>query len=212
MPRLSHWSGAAAIALLMPFSAPAFAQSTTPGSPANVAPDTAQSNPQNRTPDSAGTQTGKVSDQALGDKAPQANITRVDGKWRMSKLVGTTVYNEKGLVLGTVNDLLMSENGTVQEAVLSVGGVLGLGSKLVKVPFDKLKLVPSQANPAHAGSGSTVATPPNAPETKSATAASGGTPGASSATPAQNFDYGLIYPGATKQSLRDAPDFTFKPS
>jgi hypothetical protein len=154
----------------------------------------------------------KESDSALGDAAPQARITRIGGEWRASQLVGATVYSEKGLVIGTVDDLLMASDGSIKSAVLSVGGILGIGNKLVKVSFDKLKLVPSKNNPAHAGAGSTVATPRNAPEVTKSTMKPGGTPGASAATPAQNFDYGLVYPGATKGSLRSAPDYSFNAS
>lgn len=58
---------------------------------------------------------------------------------RASKLIGATVYSEQNERVGSVDDLVMTEGDKVTVAVVSVGGFLGLGSKLVAVPFDQLK-------------------------------------------------------------------------
>jgi len=58
---------------------------------------------------------------------------------RASKLIGATVYTEQNEGIGSVDDLVMTEGNKVTVAVVAVGGFLGLGSKLVAVPFDQLK-------------------------------------------------------------------------
>lgn len=63
-----------------------------------------------------------------------------DGQLRMGKIVGASVYNDQKQSIGTVDDVLMSSNDKATTAVLSVGGFLGMGSKLVSVPFNQLKV------------------------------------------------------------------------
>jgi len=58
---------------------------------------------------------------------------------RASKLIGATVYSDQNERIGSVDDLVMTENDRVTVAVIAVGGFLGLGSKLVAVPFARLK-------------------------------------------------------------------------
>ena len=129
---------------------------------------------------------------ALGDKAPNGSLEKTKGDWRGSELVGATVYNEQGNSVGTISDLLVGSDGSVSNAILSVGGFLGVGSKLVEVPFKNLKFVPSQSNPA---SGSKEATASSAPAaagsanpqtspgtTATATGTTGAAPGAPGST------------------------------
>ncbi len=63
------------------------------------------------------------------------------GDWRASKVVGLNVYNDNNQNIGSINDLLMDKSGNIKAAVLSVGGVLGVGAQLVAVSYDKLKFV-----------------------------------------------------------------------
>lgn len=59
----------------------------------------------------------------------------------MSKLVGASVYNDQNQSVGSIDDVLLSDNEhKAGNAVVSVGGFLGMGSKLVSVPFDQLKI------------------------------------------------------------------------
>ena len=63
-----------------------------------------------------------------------------DHQVRVSKVVGTSVYNDQNQSIGSVDDVLMNDNDhKAATVVLSVGGFLGMGSKLVSVPFDQLK-------------------------------------------------------------------------
>jgi len=60
--------------------------------------------------------------------------------FRASKLTGMNVRNMQGEELGTINDFVIDvQTGKVQYAAMSVGGLLGVGSKLFAVPFDQLK-------------------------------------------------------------------------
>src|SRR3954471_23094362 len=66
-------------------------------------------------------------------------LHKADGGWRSSQIVGATVYNDADQRIGTVDDLIVGQDGKLNTAVLSVGGFLGIGSKLVKVPYDQLR-------------------------------------------------------------------------
>ena len=54
-----------------------------------------------------------------------------------SSITGTNVTNPKGENLGEVKDLMIdTQSGTVNYAVLSFGGFLGLGDKYFAIPFE----------------------------------------------------------------------------
>ena len=59
---------------------------------------------------------------------------------RASKLIGASVYNDGNQQIGTVDDLILGQDAKAVMAVLQVGGFLGVGGKLVAVPYDKLHL------------------------------------------------------------------------
>lgn len=55
---------------------------------------------------------------------------------KASKLIGMEVQNEQGQNLGDIKDIVINlAKGTVSYAVLSSGGVLGVGEKLLAVPL-----------------------------------------------------------------------------
>lgn len=58
--------------------------------------------------------------------------------YRTSKVVGSAVVNNAGDTIGKVDDLIVTPNEKVPYAVLSVGGFLGMGDKLVVVPYNVL--------------------------------------------------------------------------
>jgi sporulation protein YlmC with PRC-barrel domain len=58
---------------------------------------------------------------------------------RASKVIGSSVYNEKDEKVGSVDDIILGKNNQPNEAIISVGGFLGMGAKLVAVPYEKLK-------------------------------------------------------------------------
>lgn len=61
-------------------------------------------------------------------------------EFRTSKLVGTKVYNTANENIGSIEDIILKSDGSMDEVVLSVGGFLGMGDKYVAVPFSSLKV------------------------------------------------------------------------
>ncbi len=59
---------------------------------------------------------------------------------RASKLIGKDVTNAQGQNLGEIDDLVIdTANGNVDYAVLSFGGLMGLGDKLFAYPLEQFK-------------------------------------------------------------------------
>lgn len=67
--------------------------------------------------------------------------TTVASGYRTTKMVGSTVMNEAKEVVGTIDDLIVTPNEKVPFAILSVGGFLGMGTKLIVVPSSMLQVV-----------------------------------------------------------------------
>jgi sporulation protein YlmC with PRC-barrel domain len=63
-----------------------------------------------------------------------------DQNVRASKVVGASVYNDQNQKIGSVDDVLIGSNDGVSGVVLSVGGFLGMDSKLVEVPYSKIQV------------------------------------------------------------------------
>ncbi len=66
-----------------------------------------------------------------------------------STIIGRSVYSSadpQSDNIGDVNDLIVSEDGSVTNAIIGVGGFLGIGEKNVAVPFDQLKVVESDGD------------------------------------------------------------------
>jgi hypothetical protein len=59
---------------------------------------------------------------------------------RTSVLVGSKVYNTANENIGSIEDIILKPDGSMDEVVLSVGGFLGMGDKYVAVPFSDLKI------------------------------------------------------------------------
>ena len=62
------------------------------------------------------------------------------GSARATKLIGSKVY--KGdTSIGQIEDVLVDlDNATVAAVILSVGGFVGIGDKLVAVPVNQIKV------------------------------------------------------------------------
>jgi len=58
-----------------------------------------------------------------------------------SKIIGANVKNTQGENLGKVDELIIDPHDSrIKAAVVSMGGVLGIGAKSVAVPWDKLTM------------------------------------------------------------------------
>jgi sporulation protein YlmC with PRC-barrel domain len=78
---------------------------------------------------------GKVT---LGVTVAEAELVATG--WRLSKLIGASVQNDKGDKIGKVDDMIVAPNGTLTIAVIEVGGFLGIGTHRVGIPVRQLKL------------------------------------------------------------------------
>lgn len=64
-----------------------------------------------------------------------------------STIIGDKVINAKGENLGDIKELMIDlDSGRVAYAVLSFGGMLGMGDKLFAIPFKALNLRPDRDN------------------------------------------------------------------
>ena len=82
---------------------------------------------------------------AMAQGVPQTvDIAKVDVRtvaagYRASKVIGSSVLNQANETIGKIDDLLVTRDGKEPYAVLSVGGFLGMGTRMVIVRYDSLK-------------------------------------------------------------------------
>jgi sporulation protein YlmC with PRC-barrel domain len=58
-----------------------------------------------------------------------------------SRLIGASVKNAQGESLGKIDELVIDpHDAKIKAAVVSVGGVLGIGAKSVAIPWDKVEM------------------------------------------------------------------------
>jgi len=58
---------------------------------------------------------------------------------RASKLIGAPVYNEQDEKVGSIDDLIVTPDRALSYAIVSVGGFLGLGGRLVAIPVEQIR-------------------------------------------------------------------------
>ncbi|SLN60852.1 PRC-barrel domain protein [Aquimixticola soesokkakensis] len=82
------------------------------------------------------------------DATMQADMSMSDGYTQIESaeitadaLTGASVYGPNDEDLGEVSDLVLTADGTVDEAVIDVGGFLGLGEKPVALAMDDLDVM-----------------------------------------------------------------------
>jgi hypothetical protein len=73
-------------------------------------------------------------------QAYAADNMQAQDEYRTSKLVGSKVYNAANENIGSIEEIVLKADGSMDEVVLSVGGFLGIGEKYVAVPFNNLKI------------------------------------------------------------------------
>lgn len=96
----------------------------------------------------------------------KVDVVKVATGFRASKVIGSPVVNDANDTVGTVDDVIIGQDGTTPFVVLSVGGFLGMGTKLVVLPYQQLK----------------------------------------------TMDRKIVMPGATKDALKDLPEFKYSSS
>jgi hypothetical protein len=86
-----------------------------------------------------------LSGNAGAQGAPQVvELAKVDVQtlaagYRASKVIGSSVVNDTDEAIGKIDDILISSDGKQPYAVLSIGGFLGMNSRLIVVPYNSLK-------------------------------------------------------------------------
>ncbi len=72
--------------------------------------------------------------------APAETVPQKTEEYRATQIIGTYVRNLEGETLGRIGDLLFDpqDTGRVLFAVIIHGGLLGVGGKLIAVPFPAL--------------------------------------------------------------------------
>lgn len=100
-----------------------------------AAPAMAQTATHSTTTAPATGRTGDVANTAPNDRNP---VMTQSGDVRASKVIGSSVYNDRDEKVGSIDELLIGKDGQMN-AVLSVGGFLGMGTKYVEVPYSDLR-------------------------------------------------------------------------
>ena len=86
---------------------------------------------------------------AFAQGAPQTvqlakvDVVKTATGYRASKVIGETVVNDANETVGKVDDIIIGTD-KMPYAVLSVGGFLGVGTKLVVLPYDSLSTTGSK--------------------------------------------------------------------
>jgi len=149
---------------------------------------------------------------ATSDKADKAGTSQASmtdasfkGDWRASKVIGLNVYNSQNENVGSINDILIDKSGNAKAAVISVGGFLGMGARLVAVPFDKMKF--STEPVAYTGTSSNAPGGGGAKSTTTTGSTAGSSPAANSKTNPWYPDHAVF--DATKDQLKNMPEFKY---
>ncbi|MHB2169191.1 PRC-barrel domain-containing protein [Alsobacter sp. R-9] len=224
-------ASAVAAALL---ATPAFAQSgnTNPPSSAPSSPSTVQ---QPATGAAPATGAGVTNMQSTQGNARFFTAMEQD-QWRASKFEGVDVYGANNEKIGDVDDVILDRNGKVEAVVIGVGGFLGIGEKLVALPFEQVEWMTGDRSDASVSSArpatgsSTMATnntTAGAPANPNATANTAANPAPNTAANTANrsnteitgstvragasrYDYpsyGVLR--MTKQDLQNAPSYRY---
>lgn len=63
------------------------------------------------------------------------------GEVQVEELTGATVYGVNDEAIGDVGDVILGQDQQAQEAIVDVGGFLGIGERNVRVPFEELTIL-----------------------------------------------------------------------
>src|SRR4051812_6946409 len=68
------------------------------------------------------------------------------GQWLGSNLIGAKVVSASQEKVGRIANLVVNDDGAVEAAVISIGGVFGVGAKDVAVTYKSLNIVPNKSS------------------------------------------------------------------
>lgn len=69
----------------------------------------------------------------------KVDVVKVSTGYRASKVLGASVVNEAGDTVGKIDEIIVGPDGKAPFVVLSVGGFLGVGDKLVVLPHEQMR-------------------------------------------------------------------------
>lgn len=81
-------------------------------------------------------------DATMAAPAVVPNVKRADG-YLASELIGKTVYNgmsDDAESIGSISDLILSAEGSIDAVVIGVGGFLGIGKKNVAIEYSLVQI------------------------------------------------------------------------
>jgi sporulation protein YlmC with PRC-barrel domain len=119
---------------------------------------------------------------------------------RGSKLAGVDVYGADNQKIGDINEVLVGKDGKIQ-AVVGVGGFLGIGEKDVAIRYDQVQWI--TAPQAQAAAGQTAPGTTTGGVTAPATTGSTGTAGGTAATTGAGADDGVPDRAMVKMTKAD---------
>jgi sporulation protein YlmC with PRC-barrel domain len=118
------------------FSASSFAQTTTTPAPTTPPAATTPAPATGTGTTGATGTTGPTMTTAM----PRVDASAVNKGFRTSKVVGASVVNSNNETIGKIDDLIVTPDEKVPFAIVSVGGFLGIGDKLVVVPYSSFSM------------------------------------------------------------------------
>lgn len=128
-------------ACVLPFvvAPAAFAQTSQPGTPPSTTAPAPGGAPTPAAPGAAPGMPGA----APGTRAAPARTApptqTISGTSVKKQFMGKSVYNEKNVKIGDIDDVVLGTDGKVSTLVVGAGGFLGMGEHDVAIPFDKIK-------------------------------------------------------------------------
>ncbi len=85
---------------------------------------------------------GAVADGATGNTLTREGYASFGGAdLTAESLQGATVYDEQDANVGEVGELILSEDGQIEQMVVDVGGFLGMGEKPVALSLDQVQIL-----------------------------------------------------------------------
>jgi len=71
----------------------------------------------------------------------KVDVQKLSTGYRMSKIIGGPVLNSSDETIGKIDDLIVSpDDNKSAYVILSVGGWLGMGTHLIALPYDNLRI------------------------------------------------------------------------
>ncbi|WP_435168940.1 PRC-barrel domain-containing protein [Falsirhodobacter sp. 1013] len=110
-----------------------------PNAPSNPTPEDVQTVPGTASPNDADPdlETEPLTNRSTHEGFGRAFTDPVTAE----RIEGAGVYAQDEEKVGSISDLVMNADGQVQDVVMTIGGVMGVGGKTVALPMDQVELV-----------------------------------------------------------------------